>query len=489
VGGVRITPQRNALRLADALADVTGGPVAGLVDFTILQLNDFYDVMPVEGGRRGGAARVATLRRQLAQENPNLLVVLAGDFLAPSSIGAITGDSGMHMIEALNAMGLTHATMGNHEFDVGEAELRQRIAESRFRWVVSNVKDGHGRPFDGVDERAVITFANGRGDAVRVALIGLCIDLVKAPWLSYEDPIESARHEVAALADQADVIVALTHLSMPEDRRLGESVPRIDVLLGGHEHEAARACVGADLTPIFKADSNARSAFVHRFRFAPETGVTLLFSEIVQLDARFAEEPETAAIVDRWRQLTFATLRAQGNDPLTVVGATSEALEGSEAELRSGPTTLGQLVAEAFLAEVPGADGLLLPAGLLRLDGVLGPGTIFYFDIVRIFPLGGALSALRLQGELLRELLDAGAASTGTGGFLILANISRADLHGWTIAGAPLLDDAQYTIVCPKLPASHLAHPPFKGRATKLHDTRDMRTILADRLRRDLPQP
>lgn len=475
------------LRMAESRDEVTRADGSRVVDFTILQINDVYDAMAVEGGRRGGLARVATLRRRLAQENPNLLAVLVGDFLAPSAISAVTGDCGLHMIEALNAMGLTHATMGNHEFDLPEAELRERIVESQFRWIVSNVKDGRQAPFDRVDEREVVTFHNLHGDSVRVALLGFCIDLVKKPWLSYQDPIESARQQLAALGDGADVVVAMTHLSMAEDRRLGTEVPRLDVLLGGHEHEAASAFVGADFTPIFKADSNARTAFVHRFRFDPDTRRTLLFSEIVQIDASLAEEPETAEVVRRWRDITFASLRAQGTDPLQVVGRTGVPLNGSEGDLRKQPTNLGQLIAETFLAEVPAAEGVVLPAGQIRIDGIIPPGDILAFDVVRIFPLGGKLSVLRMPGKLLRVLLDGGAASVGQGGFLIRAGIDPTGDGGWTIAGAPLVDDRLYTIVGAEFPAAALAHPPFKGSGTsKVYDTREMRAILTDRLRRDL---
>ncbi len=478
------------LDMAGSIADVTGPAGPRAVDFTIVQLYDVYEAAPVEGGRRGGLARVATLRKRLAQENPNLLCVMVGDFLAPSAIGVTTGDGGQHMIEALNAMGLTHATMGNHEFDVGESDLRLRIAESAFKWVVSNVKDGQGRRFEHVDEHAIVEFANAAGARVRVALLGLCIDLTRKAWLRYQDPVESAREQVAALAGLADVFVAMTHLTIEGDRRLGEQVPRLDVLLGGHEHEAATPRVGADMTPISKADSNARSAFVHRFRFDGATGTTLLHSELVMIDEGLADDPETAAVIQRWEEITFATLRADGCEPLEVVGRASEPLNGCEADLRKQPTNLGQLIAETFLAEVPGADGFLFPAGQIRIDGIIPPGDILYFDVVRIFPLGGKLSVLSFPGPLLRMLLDAGAASSGAGGYLVLAGIHRDAAGVWWVKDAPLRDDAVYTIVGAQMPAAALAYPPFKDSGTrKLHDTRDMRAILTDRLRRDLPPP
>ncbi|MCX4246650.1 5'-nucleotidase C-terminal domain-containing protein [Paraliomyxa miuraensis] len=474
------------LVVAQSVQEVTGEGPAHAVDFTVLQLNDTYDAMPVEGGRRGGLARVATLYQRLREENPNTFSVMIGDFLAPSAIGAITGDSGLHMVEALNAFGLTYATMGNHEFDVPEDDFRQRIKDSDFKWIVSNVKDGKGAPFEGVQEREIITFHNGRGDSVRVAILGVCTDMVKKPWLTYESPIASAKRQVEELGDSADVFVTMTHLPMAQDHVLGAEVPRLDVLLGGHEHEAATAIVGDDATPIFKADSNARSAFVHRFRFDPETKVTTVYSEIVDIDAKLEEEPKTAEVVRGWQNMAYATLRAQGHEPMAVVGATAEPLNGAEADIRKGPTNLGQLVAETFLAEVPEADGAYLIAGLFRIDGVIPPGEILYYDVVRIFPVGGKLSVLKMPGSLLRMLLDMGSSKVGDGSFPVLAKIARTD-DGWTIGGAPMKDDQLYTVVYPEFPAAYFAYPPFKGSgASKLYDTRGVREIFTDRLRRDL---
>ena len=480
---------QTTLRIVPSLQELKDSGNNHVVDFTILQLNDVYDAMPVEGGRKGGLARVATLYQQLREENPNIFSVMVGDFLAPSAIGSITSDGGYHMIDALNALGLTYATMGNHEFDVSQADLRQRIKDSNFSWIVSNVKDGQGKAFEGVEERALITFENGHGDVVRVGLIGLCTDMVKKSWLRYEDPIAGARRQVEEIGESADVFVAMTHLPMTQDHVLGATVQRLDVLLGGHEHEAATAIVGDDATPIFKADSNARSVFVHRFRFDPETRVTTLYSEIVTIDGRFAEEDNTARVVRSWQEMAYNTLRAQGYDPLAKVGYTAEPLNGAEADIRRQPTNLGQLIAEAFLAEVPEADGTFLVAGLIRIDGVIPPGEILYIDIVRIFPVGGKLSVLKMPGTLLGSLLTGAAARPGEGDYPILANISRAaDNNGWTIGGQPIRSDQMYTLVFQEFPASYLALPPFKDSGmSKLYDTRSMRAILTDRLRRDLP--
>jgi len=475
------------LRMAESIDDVQRKGVPHVVDFTVVQLNDVYDAAPVEGGTLGGLARVATLVRKLKQENPNLLTLMIGDFLSPSAISATTGDAGQHMIEALNALGLTHATVGNHEFDLPEADLKLRIGESRFKWIVSNVKDVEGRPFEGVAENEIIEFANDAGERVRVALLGVCIDSMKK-WAKFANPVESARAQVAALEGKADVFLAMTHLTIAEDKILGTEVPRLDVLLGGHEHETAKAIVGEDATPIFKADSNARSAFVHRFRFDTQTRVAHLFSQLVPIDASLEEEPETAAIVNKWLTVTYSTLRAQGHDPLEVVGRATERLDGREAAVRSRPTNLTRLIAETFLAAAPEADAFILTSGTIRIDGEIPPGDILYFDVVRIFPLASKLSLLSMPGSLIRMLLGVGEGGAGTGNFQVRSQITRSDDSGWLIKGSPLVDDQLYKLLFNEIPAAALAYPPFKGSGTtKLYDTRDIRDIFTERLRRDLP--
>ncbi len=52
-------------------APSTGASAARQVALTILQLNDIYELTPVSGGKEGGLARVATLRKELLAENPN----------------------------------------------------------------------------------------------------------------------------------------------------------------------------------------------------------------------------------------------------------------------------------------------------------------------------------------------------------------------------------------------------------------------------------
>ncbi len=57
------------------------------ITLRLLQLNDVYEITPIEGGTRGGLARVATLRQQLLKENPRTYTILAGDSFSPFCVG------------------------------------------------------------------------------------------------------------------------------------------------------------------------------------------------------------------------------------------------------------------------------------------------------------------------------------------------------------------------------------------------------------------
>ena len=76
---------------------------------TLLQVNDVYQFTPVEQGKRGGLARLLTLRKSIQKENPNTLFLLAGDTISPS-VESITY-KGAQMIEAWNTAGLDYATL------------------------------------------------------------------------------------------------------------------------------------------------------------------------------------------------------------------------------------------------------------------------------------------------------------------------------------------------------------------------------------------
>ena len=457
---------------------------------TILHFNDVYEITAVEAGHSGGLARVAHLRAALKAQHPALITTLGGDYVSPSALGTARVDgerlAGRQMVAVLNALGLDWATFGNHEFDIGEAGLRARIAESKFGIVSSNVTDKDGKPFDGTVTHAVVPVRAG-GRTVRIGLFGLTIDSNKQPWVRYAPPLDSARAAIAELKkEKVDAIVGLTHLALSGDRELAEEVPDVDLILGGHEHENWVIERGPRFTPIVKADSNVRTVAVVTMRVpAPSAGrgptavparpdVT---TKIVKIDDTMQSDPRTVAEVRRWTDAAYQAFRAQGFDPDEVIKVVDRPLRGTEAAVRNGPTLLTDLICDAMRHEA-GTEIAVLNAGSIRIDDVLIPGPVTQLDVIRVLPFGGPVVRATVPGALLAKVLAIGEQNKGSGGYLLTAGLP-----------AKIDPAARYTIATTDfLLTGGERNLDFLKRdnpdVTDVKDLRDIRQALIDEIKR-----
>jgi 5'-nucleotidase len=414
---------------------------------TLLHINDVYEITAASDGW-GGPARLATLRHRLLAANPNVITVLAGDLLSPSALGTARVDGqrldGRQMVEVLNAAGLDFATFGNHEFDLAEAAFAARFRESRFRWVSANVRaSAAGAPLP-VARHMILRFGAGR-DTLRLALFGITMDRDGAPWATIAEPVSAGIAHARLLADSADVLVALTHLPLSQDAAIVLGAPRVNLVVGGHEHENLLLRRGDHLTPIAKADANLRTAWVHEITWDPRDRRATVQSRLVPLDSTVAEDSATLAVARGWVDRAFAAFRQAGFDPAAVVARSTVPLDGLESSVLVDTTTLTHAIAEAFRTEA-GTEIAIFNAGSIRLDDVLPPGPITQYDVIRILPFGGPVVEVEMRGTLLRRVLDQGWRNRGTGGFLQYANIARTADGGWTVAASPLEDSRTYRL-------------------------------------------
>ncbi len=115
-----------------------------------IQINDIYEINALPGGKSGGIARISTLIQSFKKRYPTYSFI-AGDFLSPSVMGTAVVDgeglNGEQMIDGLNAVGIDYITFGNHEFDIGENALQNRINESNLVWFSSNVNRSDSTSF------------------------------------------------------------------------------------------------------------------------------------------------------------------------------------------------------------------------------------------------------------------------------------------------------------------------------------------------------
>ncbi|MBW4541160.1 MAG: bifunctional metallophosphatase/5'-nucleotidase [Myxacorys chilensis ATA2-1-KO14] len=444
-----------------SVLSIAQSSLAEVVNITLLHLNDIYEITPVEGGKRGGMARVATLRKQLIAKNPRTFTLLAGDAFSPSALGTaqVNGKrlAGQQMVATMNAAGFDYATLGNHEFDISKEDFLQRLGESKFKWFSSNVDDEAGQPFSQVDRAPILMVKSDRGATIRIGLIGLTLDSNPASYVRYRDPIEMAKTQVSALRGKVNAIVAVTHLSLEEDQQLAAAVPEIDLILGGHEHENIQQwrlvprpqhssrCIDQGI-PIFKADANARTVYIHTLRYNTVNRCLTIDSQLQPITPALPEDPATAKVVQTWLQKGFQAFRTSGFEPNQTVATTTEFLDGLEESVRNRPTNLTQLIAKAMMREIDGSELAIFNSGSVRIDDRLPAGAISQYDVIRILPFGGKVLSVEMPGDLLKRVLDQGKANRGTGGYLQTANVQYDEKTGWQIQKQPLQTNRNYRV-------------------------------------------
>jgi len=444
--------RKTNLTLILVFAAILSVPAAQKADCTIrvtlLQLNDVYQFSPVDQGSRGGIARVMTLKKQIQKESPNTIFLLAGDTISPS-VESLTY-KGAQMIDSWNVAGLDYATFGNHEFDFGPDVLTQRIKESHFGWLAANVIDkSTGQPFGGAKAYAIREF-----DGVKVGVFGLVLEETRiesrpGPNVDFLDPCETAKKVVPQIREQgAQVIVALTHLPMSEDKQVARCA-NVDVIVGGHEHTLLQSASGGAL--IFKMTSDARELGQIDLNISKQTGrVESIDWRVISVTSETADDPEFSSISQKYSRLL--------PELANVIGRTSVPLDARSAQGRTRETNVGDFVTDAF-RKATGADVALINGGSIRADSVISPGKLTMRDLLSLFPYKNKIVKLEVTGATLRAAIEHGvgrtAEDTEPGRFPQVSGIrfsfdasrpSGSRLVQITVNGQPLDDARKYTL-------------------------------------------
>ncbi|MBE2225959.1 MAG: bifunctional metallophosphatase/5'-nucleotidase [Ignavibacteria bacterium] len=397
-------------------------------EVVFIQMNDVYEIAPLEGGKYGGLARVKTVIDKVKQTNPYTYVILSGDFISPSALGTSTYEdkriNGRQIVDVLNATGLDFVTFGNHEFDYKFDVLQDRIDQSHFEWISSNVKqndNGTTFPFNqnGTDlpEYRVLTVPGYlKNSPLKIGIAGICIDANKQPYVSYADYYNSARDIYALLRDSINCYIAITHLNIDEDKKLAAEVPQLKLLMGGHEHVNMYHKVGE--TVIAKADANAVTIYVHRLIFDSDNKLLEIKSELISIDENIPEEPKVKALVDEWVTRAYKGFYEKGFDPLKMVfDLKQDTLDGRDETTRYTQCALGYLIGNAMFDAAKGVDLAFFNSGAIRLDDKL-TGEITQYDIIRVLPFGGKVFRVEMKGSLLKQIVETGFSQPGSGGYI-----------------------------------------------------------------------
>lgn len=224
---------------------------AGVKHLTILHTNDVHshiDPFPADDPRNanmGGVSRRAALIENIRKENPNVLLLDAGDIFQGTPYFNYYG--GELEFKLMSMMQYDLSTIGNHDFDNGVQGLYAQMPHAKFEFVSANydfkntVMDGVVKPFKIFNKNGIKVGVFGIG----IELNGL-VDKKMYQETVYSDPVEATQEMIRILKkeQQCDVVICLSHLgynyknepSKICDLKLAELTKDIDLIIGGHTH-------------------------------------------------------------------------------------------------------------------------------------------------------------------------------------------------------------------------------------------------------------
>lgn len=414
----------------------------------------------------GGYAYLAALLKQRRLAAPNSILVGAGDLIGASPIGsAILRDE--PVIEALNQLGLSVTSLGNHEFDNGAAALLGKIkgecpasgcafpgfSGAKYEYIAANVREKEQA------QTWLKPYVIRQVGEFKVAFIGAVT--ADTPNLVAGDGVKNLHFEEEAAAINRYVreimqqgvaaIVVLIHegahypgaANDPSYTCAGLQGPIIEIVkkldkaislvVSGHSHQGYTCKIDGRL--VVQARSYGA--------YLTETTLTIQRSSNQVMNAvatnhlvdqsKYAADPEAQLLVDQVAALTNAVRSrpvASIGAPLTRAGAKA-----------NWDSPLGNVIADAqlsFARQSGAADVAFINAGSIRSDlpgGSAAPGVpVTFGDLYAAQPFGNSLMRMRLSGAQLLQLLQQQWRSAEHPNKLF---VSQGFSYRWNPAAAP----------------------------------------------------
>ncbi|CAM1353397.1 bifunctional metallophosphatase/5'-nucleotidase [Tenacibaculum insulae] len=200
------------------------------------------------------------------KETNNVIVACSGDMFSGSPVVDNYKDGqGYPMIDIMNKVGFDISVLGNHEFDYGEATLKERINQANFKWVCANVD------MLATDVPQPKEYYTIEKEGLRITFLGLVETNGKDnatipsthPWRVKNFAFQRPEDVVGKFKDvkeseNSDVFIALTHLGHSVNNGLGDvqlanQFPFFDLIIGGHSHQEINTTENG--IPIYQSGS------------------------------------------------------------------------------------------------------------------------------------------------------------------------------------------------------------------------------------------
>ena len=345
----------------------------------------------------------------------------------------MSASQGKTAIELMNLAGYDVAAPGNHEFDYGYPNLKTLAGEADFPILAANVRYDNAAA---LGDQTTFTTTDGK----KIGIFGLDTpetatkahpDKIKGvSFLAAQEMFDCAQAQVDALkADGCDYIICLGHLGIDAESTgnrsidLLEKVTGIDVFIDGHSHstleEIKEATNGTGkVGNTVLTSTGTKLANVGMVDISPDG--TISTSSLATSELTVTPDAKVAARAEEIQKEIDA-------DYGTVFAKTEVALDGEKANVRTGETNLGDLIADAMLWQAglldEGVDAAVTNGGGIRAS--IAAGDITKKDINTVLPFGNTLYVVKVTGAELLEALEASTYCTpeAIGGFPQVAGI------------------------------------------------------------------
>lgn len=363
----------------------------------------------------GGMARALALvrdeRAKIEEESDAPVFLLeAGDIMLGLK-GMVT--AGEYEYGALAAVGFDAGVLGNHDFDGGVQTLARLGPRLKFPVLATNVEFSDEESVGKYFAKSAVVERGG----VKLGLFGLVTPELKSV-VSFPEGFEVetnlakvAQEYVNRLRDAGvDAVVAVNHVGLPLDKLLAENVRGVDVIVGGHTHDAVKETIiidrGENSTLIGQAGLDGRYAgrfdvtVDERGLVAEKSSWTLL---CVKPDTRALPEVES---LGREAQRKIAEALKISNPVMWLTSA----VDCTRQAARTSENEFGNLAAEAYRHAANARIGLI-NGGSLRIGRVVPVGAFSITDMLDLIPYGDPLCRLLMTGAQIREQLEISASS------------------------------------------------------------------------------
>lgn len=366
----------------------------------------------------GGFARLSTLVERIRQQKNGLaeplLLLSSGDFIGGTPFSWLIQKELAPELDLMRRLGYVATTFGNHEFDYGPEKFveyfkRGNPEPGAIVLLSANIVIPEDHVFNQlpIKEHLLLTLANG----LKIGIFGLLGKgahrlAPAARPLDFADQQDSARRAVAALKlAGAEVIIALTHAGINEDRELAQAVSGIDLILGGHDHIRTDPPEQVKNTLIMHSGYFLRSAGQLDLAFNRVTGGLRIRNNetsspiIHELNSNIAEDPQLIRLVDDYRLKLNDFLASFTAGDFSDMGQIIARSEFALIKHQSvSETTVGNFITDAIRFETARITGdqvhfAFHANGIIRgniIPGTLDAtrGNITFFDLATLSGLG-----------------------------------------------------------------------------------------------------